>query len=779
MKFSKAFICANHEIEDFGKEVPAPTFRKKFILNDVAKRAEITICGLGFYELYVNGKDVTRGKLSSYISNPDQVCYYDSYDVAPYLKKGENVVGVLLGNGFRNPFGGFIWEFDKADFRGPVTFALSFESDELDFESDTDFKTKPSAILWNDIRMGYCYDARLELEGWEKPGFDDSDWDNAVVCEKPPKGEPKICEAPPVAEKDWIKPISVTFHEKIHFGHAAAAIDSRPLEQTLRRDVYLFDFGQNFSGVTRLHIKNARSGQKITIRHGELMLDGKEFTITNTIFPFRRDGIEDRYLEYAQRDVFVCKGGDEVFVPKFKYDGFRYAFVEGLSPDQIDDDTLIFITEHSDVAERSGFKSSDETLDKLFVMTRKSLLSNMVHIPTDCPHREKNGWTGDASLSAELFLLSTDSVSFLKEWLYTFFKAQTKDGDFPAIVPTGTWGYGDPYAGPIWDAVCVTLPYALYKYAGDKAPIREYAPYLMKYFDYLETKKDERGLFVHGLGDWVEPFRCYRDGFETASPTVVTSSIAVYDMLNKASFLFDAVGLNAESKETAKRAKELRTRIRKNLIDFRDYIVDGDCQTSQVFAIAAGIFEKSEEKKAKHALRRMIKHDNMLACGIIGRRYIFDVLADMGEIDTAYSLIVSRNVTSYGIWIDEGNTTLCESFAPRGAVLDSRNHHFLGDISRWMVERVAGLRINPTMADPNSFVVAPDFPTNLNFAEAYFDFADGRVSVSWKREENQIKLVVSVPKGHFGSLVLPKGYRSDKKEKVLSDGENIFAIVRK
>lgn len=773
MKFSKSFICAGSDVADFDNQVNAPMFRKSFNLQQVPQNAEITVCGAGFYELYVNGHDITKGALSPYIYNPDQVCYYDTYQVAKYLQKGENVLGVLLGNGFRNAYGGFVWDFDKAECRGTVTFALAFESDVLCFESDASFKTAPSAILWNDLRMGYGYDARLEQPNWNVPNFDDTLWKNADICVKPPLGEPKLCIAPPVKVTKQLLPVKVTFHREMPFAHAAAVDNGRVIESSRRKNVYLFDFGQNLSGVTKLHVKNARCGQKIVVRHGELLVNG-EFSISNIMFPWAAQEVIDKYVQYAQADVFICKGGDETFVPKFTYHGFRYAYVEGLLPEQLHEDTLTFLVENSSVAERATFRCSNEILNSLFQMTRNSTLSNMVHVPTDCPHREKNGWTGDVSVSAEHFLLNVDCADFLDEWLHCVSKAQTEHGDLPAIIPTGKWGYGEPYAGPVWDSVCVNVPYFLYKYTSNADYIRKYAAMIMNYFRYLQTRKDARGLYTHGLGDWTDPFRRYHSDYSTAAPVEVTSSIAVYEMQTRAAFLFEQAGLSDFAQKTKNFAAELRQNIRKNFVD-SDCLVWGDCQTTQAYAISAGIFNKDEEPSAKRLLVKMIRHDKLLTCGIIGRRVIFDLLSDMGELDLAINLVVSKDVTSYGSWVDGNNTTLLENFNPYATVQDSLNHHFHGDISRWMVERVAGLRLNPSCTNCHSFVVAPTFPSDISFAEASFCGDSGTLKCGWKRETEKLLLSVTVPSGYSGSVVLPKGYFAEHPTQLVQ-GENSFVI---
>ena len=220
MKLSGRFITASREMCGFDRHVPAPYIRKTFVLEMEPEQAEITVCGLGFYELYINGRNITKGPLAPYISNPDDVCYYDRYDLTGLLKKGRNAVGVILGNGFRNAFGGFVWDFDKASCRGTPTVALCLEAaggqTRFELEADETFRTHPSPILFDDERMGCRYDARKEIPGWSTPDFDDSGWAFALP-EDTPRGIARLCPAEPIAVTETLKPVSITYHEELPF----------------------------------------------------------------------------------------------------------------------------------------------------------------------------------------------------------------------------------------------------------------------------------------------------------------------------------------------------------------------------------------------------------------------------------------------------------------------------------------------------------------------------------------------------------------------------------
>ena len=767
MKLSARFIKATEEMCDFDRPVPAPYIRKTFTLETEPKQAEITICGLGFYELYINGRNITKGPLAPYISNPDDVCYYDHYDLAGLLKKGKNAIGVILGNGFRNAFGGFVWDFDKASCRGAPIVALCLEARDgqnaLELEADETFRTHPSPILFDDERMGCRYDARKEIPGWSEPDFDDRDWAYALP-EKKPRGIAKLCEAEPIAVTEEIKPVSITYHEEMPYCYESMKNDAAPLQGAVAKRAYVYDFGVNAAGVSRLAVRNAAPGQTITLRHAEDLVHG-DVSVNSTVF--LRKSTTKQYIEYGQTDVYTCKGGDETFTPVFKYDGFRYAIVEGLTPEQATKDALTFLVMNSDLKERAGFSCSDPVLNQLQACTRRSDVSNFYYFPTDCPHREKNGWTGDASVSAEHMLLNLTAEKSLREWLFNIRLAQRADGALPGIVPTGGWGF-DWGNGPAWDSVCVNLPYYIYRFTGDKEIIEENVSTILRYLFYISGRRDERGLIAVGLGDWLDPFKTER-GF-IASPLWVTDSATVFEISSKAAFLFARAGLNREADYAAAFAEDIRSSFRKHLIDPETMTVAGDCQTSQAIALETGLFEENELPAARRRLVEIIHRDgDVNACGMIGLRYIFHALVHAGEADLAYKIITSTSRSCYGYWIAHGATSLWECFPNRDVGTEgSKNHHFMGDISSLFIQEFSGLKPNPHFISPDHYEVSPQFITDLDWAEAYYHALSGKISVHWSRTGSGVTIRVSAPAEAKGKLILPKGYSFQDHENELT-----------
>lgn len=749
MFLSTRFIKATDDLCDFGHPVRAPYFRKEFTLDFLPEHAEITICGLGLYELTVNGRDVTKGFCAPYISNPEQVCYYDNYDVTPHLCKGTNVIGVTLGNGMRNCYGGFIW--DMQDGKAPLCLALAFEANlgerKCVFEADESFLVGESPILYNDTRMGYTYDSNLETPGWNLPGFAAEGWRHAQWCQTP-SGEKCLCEAHPLVQKNEVKAVSITHYDRLPFAYETTMQDAKPVERTMRDNAYVYDFGCNYSGVTRLRI-NGKPGQVIKIRHGEYLQGGK-FSINTTIFD--RPGITDLYYDYGQVDTFICKGGEEEFLPKFKYDGFRYAYVEGLTAEQATEDVLTFVHITSDLDWRADFSCSDETLNQLFTMIQRADLSNFCYFPTDCPHREKNGWTGDAQASAERFMLTLHPAEDLKTWLRDIRHTQRLDGMLPGIVPTYSWGY-DWGNGPMWDAVCSELPYQVHRFTDDTDVIVDNAPMMLRYLSYVMGRRDERGLIAIGLGDWLDPFPT-KDG--PAAPLDVTDTTMSLHIAQSAEKLFRKVGKTAEADFAAACAKELTEAIRTHLIDFTTMTVSGDCQAAQAVVLAHGVFTEKEFDAAFARLLDIIHRDGDInTCGFIGLRFIYHLLTNHGEGDLAHKLITCEERSCYGYWVKNGYTTMVERFQyADGKENGSQNHHFLGDIGSWMIQDVAGIRPNPDLEGTHTVTIAPHFLSELTFAKASYQSEFGTVAVDWQRTSSGVTLHVQIPAGMQATLQL-------------------------
>lgn len=744
MKLSEMFFCAGEKMCDLFNFLPSPYIRKKIMLESIPEKAELTICGLGFYELYVNGERITRGYLSPYISNPDDFLYYDFYNIIEKLQVGENVLGIRLGNGMQNAFGGYVWDFEKASFHSSPKFGLRLELDDVIIEADESFVCAPSPTYFDDLRLGERYDARKEIVGWNLPGFDDSSW-TAVTKAKKPKGEKKLNEAKPITERAQLKPVRI-FAEG---------------------DAFIYDFGINSAGVCKICV-TGEPGQKIGMTFGEHLKDG-QFHTDNISF------IRDEYKDlppYIQYDEYICAGGEnETYTPSFTYHGFRYVKVEGITKAQATPELLTFIVFNTELPERGGFECSDEILNSLQKMTRESTLSNFHHFPTDCPHREKNGWTADAALSSEHTLLNLEPSENYVQWMKNICKSMNDEGAIPGIIPTGGWGFqwGN---GPAWDSVIAVIPYFLAIYRDDLRAAEYTSPYLLRYLKYLASRRDEKGLVAFGLGDWCHPTGA------AVPPLVLTDSITAVDICTKAAYIFERLSLREEQKSAEKLKDEFRYAIREELLNKGTMKLCGGEQTSQAMGLYYGIFEKDERQRAFDGLLESIEaFGGHMACGVLGARVIFHVLAEFGKTELAVSMISCKDAPSYGNWVVGGETTLAEVFNREGENVASRNHHFFGDISAFFIKRLGGIVINPTGFDADEVLISPFFADNLSFVKAFHITPAGKIITEWVRKDDTTVLEVTIPEGCKAKLSLNDGYYTEISE--LKCGVNRFVCRKK
>ena len=731
---NKHFIKATEKFCSLHDPVPAPYLRRTFTLDYVPEAAELSVCGLGFYRLFVNGEELTRGLLAPYISNPDDLCYYDTYDVAGRLQKGKNVIALLLGNGMMNAYGGEVWDFDKAAWRGAPRVALSLEAtaegqEAFLLEADEAFRTHPSPIVWDDLRYGEEYDARLAIDGWAAIDFDDSAWQPALPAEAP-RGELRLCRAEPIRTEKTLTPTSVIPSD----------------------GGYLYDFGLNTAGLCTLCVKNAAPGQRITFLFAEQEKDGRLLRDSSV---FSLTGHPESH-ENSQKDIYICRGDAvEIWTPSFTYHGFRYVLVTGITAEQATPDLLTYHVMHSDMARHGGFSCSDETVNALFRNVQNADLSNFYYFPTDCPHREKNGWTGDAAASCPHMMLLYDCRSSYDEWLASIRKSQNEKGALPGIVPTGGWGFrwGN---GPAWDRVAFDLPYECWRLRGDTDIVRDNMPTMMRYLTYILTRRSEDGTVAIGLGDWAPTGRSHS---KPLTPLALTDSIMVMDMAKKAAEMFEAVGHTHEAQFARGIREDMRAAVRRSLLDADSCALGGNggTQTGQAMGLYYGVFEPAEEARAFALLLDLIHANNdSFDCGYLGCSVIFHVLAAFGQRELAFRMITKKEYPSYGHYLVLGGTALPESFQPDEKFYgyDSRNHHFFGDIGRWFIREIAGLKVE----NDKTVVIAPAPVGGVTQAEAFYELPAGRVLVNWRLSDGAVHLTYACPDGVDCRVLAPDGY---------------------
>ena len=662
------------------------------------------------------------------------------------------MLGFCLGNGMLNCPGGAIWDFQLVPYRSAPKLALSLEVEYCNGEkeqvtADDTFRTHPSPILFDDLRIGEIYDATRQIPGWNLPDFDDSAWTPAIPAETP-RGEARLCTAEPIVTLKTLNPVSV---KPGHISRLPATRPDLPVFPLTEDQMqgYIYDFGENLAGNIRLHIKGKR-GQTIFLQFGELLAEDGGLDLRAMSF---------QPLQYNHRIRYTLSGeGEEAYAPTFTYQGFRYCMVSGITEAQATPELLTYEVMSSGLRQNGAFHCSDDIVNRLQKATYNADISNFYYFPTDCPHREKNGWAADAALSAEQMLFHLTPERSYHEWLHNIRKAQREDGALPGIVPTGGWGFAWGN-GPAWDSVLFWLPYYTWLYRDDTEILRENAGAFMRYLHYISTRRDSRGLMHIGLGDWVQ---IGQDA--PKAPLEVTDTLMCMDICHKAQVMFRAIGMLPQAAFAGALLAEFRTAARRELILPDRVTVLGACQASQAMGIAYDLFDEAEKPAAFAVLLRLIhEKDDHLDTGCLGARVIFHVLSAFGEAELAYHMITRTDYPSYGHWVTEENcTALFEAFQKPGASPSSKNHHFFGDISSWFLRNLAGIKVNPHARSANEVEISPEFLEELTCAEGEIGVPAGRVKVAWHREGDAVLLDLEMPEGVTGEIRLSHGYTGPK-----------------
>ena len=710
--------------------VPAPHFRKEVTVDDSVVQARVYVSGLGFYELRVNGHKVGDAVLSPAFTRYDQTVLYQTFDITPFLRGGTNVFGIILGNGWYNGFTDDVWDFRQAPWRAQRKFCLQAHlafanGDERVILSGSDWKTAPGPILFDGLRNGETYDARRELPGWDVFGYDDSTWQAAKIV-RSPGGIMASEQMPPIRALQTLTAVAV--HE-------------------IGPKTFVFDMGQNISGWARIRVRGAE-GTVVTLRYSE-DLDKDGHLDTSHIDCFIKSGD-------FQTDRYVLKGdGEEVWEPRFVYHGFRYVEVSGLE-ETSSAHTLSGRVVHTDLASRGHFACSNPLLNQIQSAARWSTLTNYHGFPTDCPHREKNGWTGDAALSAEQVLMNFDPVAAYQKWIRDLKDVQRPSGQIPGIAPTGGWGYNWG-SGPAWDSALFLIPWYVYQYTGDDALLASTYASMQSYLHFALSMADG-GIFDFGLGDWCPPTG---GPGAHACPAAVTDTAYVYIMATVLQQAAKILGRDEDEVAYASLAVKIRAAFRRNFLDLETMTVMGNCQTATACALYQGLAEESERPQLVERLIAQIEAKGRhLDTGILGAKYVMHALADAGRSDIAYAIASQTSFPSWGHWLAQGATTLWEQWDGEG----SHNHHMFSDISAWFYQGLAG--ILPDREEPGfrHIVFRPQVVDDLDFVEASHDSLYGRIACRWETSAAGLTVRVSVPANCHATLHVPQGYAQNLRE---------------
>jgi len=632
------------------------------------------------------------------------------------VKAGRNVAQVVLGNGR------YVEAYGYGKPRCFVQLELWFaDGSSQRVVSDSSWKFSHGPIRGNGIYDGEWYDAREELTGWDAPGYDDRAWKPAQVVEGHPLRAQRM---PPIAARTQLPARSV----------------SAP-----RAGCCIFDFGQNLSGVVRLRAHGPR-GTTVTLRFAELLAEDGGLDLGTA-------------REVTARDVIVLKGeGTEVLEPRFTYHGFRYAEVTGLPyPPSIDDVVAVVI--HTAVEQTGTFLCSNPLVNRIHENVLWSQRSNLMSAPTDCPQRgERMGWLGDAQLASEEAMCNFDMAAFYTKYLRDMEAALAPDGSLSDVVPP----YWPLYpADPSWGTAYVTLAWAMWEQYGDGEVLRHHYPSLKRTVDFLHSRAS--GHILRGMGkygDWCPPGSTY----PKKTPTELTSTWYYYYDTLRLSWIAGVLDQEEDRKRYEARAADIHRAFTAEFLAgggrYRTIpmspIDQQPGQTSQALPLFLDMVPAEQRADAVARLKEAVERiaDFHVDTGIVGTRYLFEVLRDNGLAETAWKTITRTSYPGWGYMVEQGATTVWERWEKlAGLGMNSHNHIMFGTVDAWFYRTIAG--IVPTGPGWRTVRIQPWLLSGLTHGAARMTTVHGELSCEWARDGGLLRMGVRIPVGVTAEVCVP------------------------
>ena len=700
----------NH-INCFVPVLPAPYFRTEFDFDGKPGRVQAFFCGLGFSELFINGRRVGDRELSPTFTEYDKRTRYVVYDVREYLQVGRNAVGVVLGTGWYDDHTHTHWHFDRASWRDYPKMLLEIRAGrKLLVQSDRSWRvTRKGPLTADGLMTGEVYDARKDLGNWTMPGYDDAAWSRAQVVHGPGG----------VLNEETFPPVRV--------------VETLPMTGTAVPGVW--DAGKIIAGRARLTVKG-EAGAKVELAFTDrLKPDGTLFMDHNRMY------CDDPLF---QTDVYILKGDPkgETWAPQFVWHGFRWAAVKITGKAKL---ISLSAESISAAAKQTGFfECSDPVLNRLFACTVNSYRANFPGIPTDCPHREKLGWTGDAHCAVEAGLSLFDMQANYAGWLQSIADSQRPNGQLPGIVPTCGWGYNWGN-GAFFDYVLTGIALAVYRFTGDLAVLEKFYPNICKLIDFYDGTAEDHILTI-GLGDWSHFVR-----EERAEDALVLTAF-YYAHVTAAADCAKRLGRPAEERRYRRQAAAIAASFDRHFYRGNGVYGKGE-PTAQALPVYFGLCPKKRIPQVVAKLDGSLrKHDYQAYFGIVGAKCVPLVLSQYGYADAALKVVTQPNVPSWAAWLADGATALRESWDSE----KSHCHIMFGAIVWWMFRHVAGLSPEPDAPGWKKIRIAPAIPEKLEWAKASRETPFGTISVVWKKTgRGKIVFDIDLPKGVRGVLALP------------------------
>lgn len=722
---------------DLNKEIH-PLFRKDFLIPEKVVSARAYVCGLGLYELFVNGQKAGDEFLAPGFHAYDFWLQYQTYDITDLVKSGQNTIGFMLGNGMYKGRFGFEGGYeniygDQMAVIGDIIITLNNGS-EIVIGTDGTWQSAPSPIAFSGLYDGEIYDASREIKGWSSPGADHH-W-NGVEAVSIDKAKLMARLSPPVKIMEEIKPVEII---------------RTPAGETV------LDMGQNMTGWLRFKT-NAPAGSTLYLQFGEILQENN----------FYRDNLRTAKAEFT----YISDGSAREVQPFFTYFGFRYVKLTGFESVKAEDFTGCVL--YSELEETGFIETSNPLVNRLFLNAMWGQKGNFLDVPTDCPQRdERMGWTGDAQIFAATACYNMYSPAFYQKYMHDLREEQTRlNGSVPyvvpAIKPNDEKNMLSMHGSAAWGDAATVIPWTLYMHYGDKELLRQQFDTMKDWVDFIKRTDDESGghrLWKAGFhfADWL--------ALDSSDPSILTGGTDSYyiasayycysaQLVAKAA---NALGYSALAKTYMALVEEIREAIQNEYFtpNGRSAI---QTQTAMIVALYMDLVPDLYRPRLIEDLKLKLREDNMhLNTGFVGTPYFCPVLSDNGANEFAYELLLNDDYPSWLYAVKMGATTIWErwnSVLPDGSIIDtgmnSLNHYAYGSIAQWMYQHMCGITPDETAPGFKKFKLKPQPFGKLSYAKASFQSASGLIKSSWEiHESGLLTFECTVPFHTTAELFLP------------------------
>lgn len=747
--FAAKWISGDYRINK-KKRYPVDCFKKEFSAHNVAKaRLYITACGL--YEALVNGKRVGNFVLAPGHTNYTKRIQLQTYDVTELLENGENIITVELADGW---YRGSCGAWGLRNQYGTQT--------KLYAQLEITDKSGNKAVIGTDQTWAWSNDGEIRfadnkdgeiIEAWRTPSY------GGFATETK-------CDVTPVSSNN----VPVTEHEKFSVQKVI----------TTPSDAKVLDFGQNIAGYISFSV-NAKKGQKIKLCFGEMFDENGEFAQKN----FQCANKKRTRVSPRQQIEYYCKDGLNEYKTKFAIFGFQYVLIESDVEWKKEDFTAVSVC--SDMEETLSFDSSNELLNRLVEATRWSAKNNHADVPTDCPTRERHGWTGDAQIFCNTASYLFNYAPFARKYVHDMLDGQRKNGKFRQITPKGGvdfyMDFMDGSAG--WSDAGVLIPYRIYKRYGDQkilensyAAMKKYADFKIKtlgkwYPTAVRTGIDRKykkyiSNYGQSYGEWAEPTEVHITGFQDfACPHPEETTAYIVYMLQTMAEIARVLGKAEDQKRFSEYAEKAKIGYSK-LIECPDFSLDMDRQAKLVRPLYMGLLdEKQTEFAKKRLIAALERYDWRLGTGFLSTPFILYVLEDINP-EYAYRLLENEQMPGWLFMPKMNANTIWESWEGTQAQggIASLDHYSKGAVLEWVVSEMCGIQVS----GENEFTIAPKVGGHFTFAKCEYQSVYGKVKSDWRRENGKTVYMISVPANTTAKVILPDG------EKTLSAGEYEFMV---